>query len=49
MQLEVKNLVVKYGQITALNGISLSVEEGKLTCLLGANGAGKSTDRKSVV
>lgn len=43
MQLEVKNLVVKYGQITALNGISLSVEEGKLTCLLGANGAGKST------
>ncbi|HIR94372.1 MAG TPA: ABC transporter ATP-binding protein [Candidatus Egerieimonas intestinavium] len=41
--LEVKNLVVKYGQISALNGISLDVEEGKLTCLLGANGAGKST------
>ena len=43
MLLEVKNLVVKYGQISALNGISLDVEEGKLTCLLGANGAGKST------
>ena len=42
MLLEVKNLVVKYGQISALNGISLDVEEGKLTCLLGANGAGKS-------
>lgn len=43
MLLEVKDLVVKYGQITALNGVSLNVEEGKLTCLLGANGAGKST------
>ena len=43
MLLEVKNLVVKYGQISALNGISLDVEGGKLTCLLGANGAGKST------
>ena len=43
MLLEVKELVVKYGQITALNGGSLNVEEGKLTCLLGANGAGKST------
>ena len=43
MLLEEKNLVVKYGQISALNGISLDVEEGKLTCLLGANGAGKST------
>lgn len=43
MLLEVKDLVVKYGQITALSGVSLNVEEGKLTCLLGANGAGKST------
>ncbi len=43
MLLEVKDLVVKYGQITALNGVSLKVDEGKLTCLLGANGAGKST------
>lgn len=43
MLLEVKDIVVKYGQITALNGVSLKVEEGKLTCLLGSNGAGKST------
>lgn len=43
MLLEVKNLTVKYGEITALHGISLSVEEGKLTTLLGSNGAGKST------
>lgn len=43
MLLEVKDLIVKYGQISALNGVSLQVEEGKLTCLLGANGAGKST------
>ena len=43
MLLEVKNLVVKYGEITALHGVSLSAEEGRLTTLLGANGAGKST------
>ena len=43
MLLEVKNLKVKYGEITALHGVSLSVEEGRLTTLLGANGAGKST------
>ena len=43
MFLEIKDLVVKYGEITALHGISLTVEEGKLTTLLGSNGAGKST------
>ena len=43
MLLEVKNLKVKYGEITALHGVSLSVEEGRLPTLLGANGAGKST------
>lgn len=43
MLLEVKNLKVKYGEITALHGVSLSAEEGKLTTLLGSNGAGKST------
>lgn len=43
MLLEVKNLTVGYGEITALHGISLCAEEGKLTTLLGSNGAGKST------
>ena len=41
--LEIKNLVVKYGGITALQGISLSIPEGKIVSMVGANGAGKST------
>jgi branched-chain amino acid transport system ATP-binding protein len=40
---EVKNLVVKYGGITALQGISLNIPEGKIVSMVGANGAGKST------
>jgi len=43
MMLEIKDLVVRYGKITALKGISLQVKEGQLTTLIGANGAGKST------
>ena len=43
MLLDIKNLTVKYGQISALNDISLSVKKNELTSLLGANGAGKST------
>lgn len=43
MLLEVKDLVVKYGEITAISGISLEAEEGQLTTLIGSNGAGKST------
>ena len=46
--LEIKDLVVKYGQIAAIKGISLTVEEGKLTTLLGANGAGKTTLLKTI-
>ena len=42
MLLEVKDLVVKYGEITAISGISLEAEEGQLTTLIGSNGAGKS-------
>ena len=41
--LEIKNLAVGYGAITALHGISLSVEKGKIVTLIGSNGAGKST------
>ena len=46
--LEIKDLVVKYGQIAAIKGISITVEEGKLTTLLGANGAGKTTLLKTI-
>jgi branched-chain amino acid transport system ATP-binding protein len=41
--LEIKNLVVKYGGITALHGISLTIPPGKIVSMVGANGAGKST------
>ena len=41
--LKVENLVVSYGGIEALKGISLNVPEGKIITLIGANGAGKST------
>jgi len=41
--LEVKELVVHYGKINALKGISLNVDEGSIVTLIGANGAGKTT------
>ncbi|MFP4431717.1 MAG: ABC transporter ATP-binding protein [Spirochaetaceae bacterium] len=41
--LEVENLVVHYGQINALKGVSLSLDEGRFVTLIGANGAGKTT------
>ncbi|MDW7670910.1 MAG: ABC transporter ATP-binding protein [Bacillota bacterium] len=47
--LEINNLVVSYGGIQALKGVSLTVESGKIVALIGANGAGKSTTLKSIV
>jgi len=41
--LSVKNLSVRYGAITAIRDISLSVQEGELVALIGVNGAGKTT------
>ena len=42
-QIVVKNLTKRYGATTALNDVSLTIEEGKIYGLLGRNGAGKST------
>ena len=41
--LEIENLVVRYGAVTAIQDVSLSVLEGELVALLGSNGAGKTT------
>jgi branched-chain amino acid transport system ATP-binding protein len=41
--LELENVVAAYGNIQALKGLTLAVEEGEIVTLLGANGAGKST------
>lgn len=41
--LKVENVHVYYGNIHALKGVSLTVEEGEIVTLIGANGAGKST------
>ena len=46
--LEVRDLVVSYGGIEALKGISFDVEEGNIVTLIGANGAGKSTTLRSI-
>ena len=47
--LEIKNIETFYGLIYAIRGISLSVEEGTITAILGSNGAGKSTILKTVI
>lgn len=46
--LEVKNLVVDYGIIRAIKGIDLSVEEGTIVAILGANGAGKTSTIRTI-
>ncbi len=47
--LKIDNLVVSYGGIEALKGVSLQVPEGKIVTLIGANGAGKSTLLRSII
>lgn len=49
MLLELKNIEAAYGNIKALKGINLSVSEGKIVTLIGANGAGKSTTMKTIM
>lgn len=49
MMLKIEDLIVSYGGIEALKGVSIEVEEGKIITLVGANGAGKSTTLRSIV
>ena len=46
--LEVDDIHTYYGNIEALKGISLTVEEGEIVTLIGSNGAGKSTTLRSI-
>jgi branched-chain amino acid transport system ATP-binding protein len=46
--LELRDVVVRYGKIEALKGISVTVGPGEIVTLIGANGAGKTTTLKSV-
>lgn len=46
--LQVEDMVVNYGRIQALHGISLTVADGELVTLLGANGAGKTTTMRAL-
>lgn len=48
MLLEVKNIRVHYDKVEAVKGISLSVDEGNISTLIGANGAGKTTILKAI-
>ncbi len=46
--LELKGVRVNYGQVEALHGINLKVEEGEIVAILGANGAGKTTTMQTI-
>lgn len=46
--LEVQDIHAYYGNIQALNGISLTVEEGEIVTLIGANGAGKTSTLRTI-
>jgi branched-chain amino acid transport system ATP-binding protein len=48
MLLSVRDLFVNYGVLEVLKGVSLDIEEGKISLLLGANGSGKSTLLKTI-
>ncbi len=48
MFLSLKDLVVNYGKLEVLKGVSMEIEEAKISLLLGANGSGKSTLLKTI-
>ncbi len=47
--LEIRDIHSYYGKSHILQGVSMSLKEGELVCLLGRNGVGKSTTLKSIM
>jgi len=48
MLLKIEDLRVSYGNIKALHGLNFNIEKGEIVCIIGANGAGKSTTLKAI-
>jgi len=48
MQLVIENLHVSYGKIKALHGLDFNIAKGEIVCIIGANGAGKSTTLRAI-
>ena len=46
--LEIKDLTLHYGQSQILHGVDLAAETGKITCLMGTNGVGKTSLLKAI-
>ncbi|HET7572400.1 MAG TPA: ABC transporter ATP-binding protein [Gaiellaceae bacterium] len=46
--LELRDVEARYGQVKALHGVSLAVDEGRIVAVLGANGAGKTTTLRAI-
>ncbi len=46
--LELRDVDARYGQVQALRGVSLTVDEGEIVAILGANGAGKTTTLRAI-
>ena len=47
--LQIEDIYVNYGQVSALSGVNAAVSEGEVVCLLGSNGAGKSTFMRALI
>ena len=47
--LTIKNLSFAYGSIQTLNSVNMEMETGKVTCILGRNGVGKTTLLKNIM
>ena len=41
-RMDIENIFTAYNKADVLNGVSLSIEPGRITCLLGSNGSGKT-------